>query len=118
MTDPSVDVTQAGSTQYLGTLHAFAAFDWGEEVEIKEMFERASDALTLVGDPYVARLYQQLASRLHLDDWGHNIRRSIAVLEGIYEGVSDQAATYRTEALEIIVILLILTEIILAIFRH
>jgi len=93
--------------------------DLGElNVEVNEMFERASNALTLVGDPYIARLYQQLAIRFHLDEWGKNIRRSISVLEGIYEAVSDQAATYRTEALEIVVVLLILTEILLALFRH
>ena len=37
------------------------------KVEVNEMFERASSALTLVGDPYVARLYQQLSIRFHLD---------------------------------------------------
>ncbi len=88
------------------------------KVEFNEMFERASDALTLVGDPYVARLYQQLAVRFHLEQWGQNIRRSIAVLESIYQAVSDQAATYRAQALEIIVVLLILIEILLAVFRH
>lgn len=88
------------------------------KVEVNEMFERASSALTLVGDPYVARLYQQLAVRFHLDGWGQNIRREISVLEGIYQAVSDQAATYRTEALEITVVILILGEILLAVFRH
>jgi hypothetical protein len=88
------------------------------KVEINEMFERASSALALVGDPYVARLYQQLAVRFHLDGWSQNIRREITVLEGIYQVVSDQAATYRTEALEIIVVILILSEILIAVFRH
>jgi hypothetical protein len=88
------------------------------KVEMNEMFERASSALTLVGDPYVARLYQQLSVRFHLDGWGQNIRREISVLEGIYQVVSDQAATYRTEALEIIVVILILTEIVVAAFFH
>jgi hypothetical protein len=87
-------------------------------VEVNEMFERASSALTLVGDPYVARLYQQLSVRFHLDGWGQNIRREISVLEGIYQAVSNQAATYRTEALEIVVVLLIFFEILLAVFRH
>jgi hypothetical protein len=88
------------------------------KVEVNEMFERASSALTLVGDPYVARLYQQLAVRFHLDGWGQNIRREIAVLEGIYQVVSNQAAAYRMEALETIVVILILTEIVVAFFRH
>lgn len=88
------------------------------KAEVNEMFERATDALTLVGDPYVARLYQQLVSRFHLEQWGQNIRRSISVLEGIYQAVSDQAATFRIEALEIIVVVLIFIEILLAVFRH
>ncbi|MBS0261316.1 MAG: hypothetical protein JSS02_05115 [Planctomycetes bacterium] len=88
------------------------------KAEMNEMFERASDALTLVGDPYIARVFQQLSSRFHLDDWGRNIRRSISVLEGIYQSVSDQVAIYRTEVLEVVVIILILMEILLTIFRH
>ncbi|HTI51854.1 MAG TPA: hypothetical protein VL475_12905 [Planctomycetaceae bacterium] len=52
-----------------------------------EMFERASDALTRVGDPFVARLYQQLAIRFHLEKFPENIRRSLSALGSIYESV-------------------------------
>lgn len=88
------------------------------KVEVNEMLERASGALTLVGDPYLARVYQQIAARFHLDQWGQNIRRSIDVLEGIYRAVSDQAANYRTEALEIVIVILILFELLMAVYRH
>jgi uncharacterized Rmd1/YagE family protein len=40
------------------------------------------------------------------------------VIEGVHAVISDQAATYRTEILEIILILLILTEIVMAVTRH
>lgn len=100
-------------------MHARPLRDLGElKAEVNEMFERASDALTLVGDPFVARLYQQLSIRFHLEQWGKNIQRSISVLESIYKSVSDQAATYRTEALEIIVVVLILVEVVLSFIRH
>jgi hypothetical protein len=100
-------------------MHARSLRDLGElKAEVNEMFERASDALTLVGDPFVARLYHQLSIRFHLEHWGRNIRRSIAVLESIYQAMSDQAAIYRTEALEIIVVVLILVEVLLSLFRH
>ena len=93
--------------------------DLGElKVEVNGMFEQASNALTLVGDPFVARVYQQVATRFHLEEWSTNIRRSISVLEGIYQVVSNQAASYRTEMLEITVVVLILIEILLAVFRH
>jgi hypothetical protein len=87
-------------------------------VEVNEMFERAHGALTLVGDPFVGRAYYHIAARFHLDQWGQDIRRSIDVLQGLYEAVADQASHYRTEALEIIVVLLIFGEILLALFRH
>lgn len=93
--------------------------DLGElNVEVNAMLERASSALTLVGDPYLARVYQLISNRFHLEQWGVNLRRSISVLREIYQVVSDQAATYRTEVLEVVVVVLILTEIILAIWKH
>lgn len=99
--------------------HARRLRDLGAlKVEVNLMFEKASNALTLVGDPYVARVYDQVAARFHLDEWGQNIRRSITVLESIYQVVSNQAASYRAESLEIAVILLIVIEILLAVFRH
>jgi hypothetical protein len=88
------------------------------KVEANFMFEKASSALTLVGDPFVARIYQQVSARFHLDEWGQNIRRSISVLESIYQVVSNQAASYRAETLEITVVLLILIEILMAVIRH
>lgn len=88
------------------------------KAEVNEMFERTSSALTLVGDPYVARVYQQLANRFHLDEWGGNIRRAIDVLEGNYQVVSDQAAIHRGEVLEIVVVILILIEVVMGFWRH
>ncbi|MGQ0636800.1 MAG: hypothetical protein ACT4QC_19495 [Planctomycetaceae bacterium] len=99
--------------------HARPLRDLGElNAEVNEMLERATSAFTLVGDPYLARVYQLLVTRLHLDDWGSNIRQSIAVLEGIYRVLSDQAATYRTEALEIAIVALIVVEIALTLLGH
>jgi len=99
--------------------HARRLRDLGAlKVEVNLMFENARNALTLVGDPYVARVYDQVATRFHLDEWGQNIQRSISVLESIYQVVSNQAASYRAETLEVTVVLLIIIEILLAIFRH
>lgn len=93
--------------------------DLGElNVEVNGMLERTNSALTLVGDPYLARVYHLVSARFHLEEWGANIRRSIAVLQEIYEVVANQAATHRTQVLEVTVIVLILVEIVLAIWRH
>ena len=88
------------------------------KVEANVMLERSSNTLKLVGEPYLSRAYQLLGTRFHLDEWGQNIRRSISVLEGIYQVVIDQASAFRMEILEIIIMLLIVVELALAIARH
>jgi hypothetical protein len=87
-------------------------------VEANGLFERTGNALKLLGDQYLARVYRLAATRFHLKEWERNIQRKLDVAEGVYQIVSDQSASYRTEFLEIIVIFLIMMEIILSILKH
>jgi hypothetical protein len=86
-------------------------------IEANQLFERTSNALKLVGDQYLARVYRLLGTRFHLDDWEKNIQQSLDVAQEAYQVVTDQGTTYRTELLEIIVILLILFEVVLGVLR-
>jgi hypothetical protein len=88
------------------------------KVEANGLFERTGNVLKLVGDQYLARVYRLLGSRFHLSEWERSIQRKLEVIEGVYQVVSDQTATFRTEFMEVIVIALIFLEILLAIFRH
>ncbi len=87
------------------------------KLEANDLFERTGNVLKLVGDPYLARVYRLVSQRFHLESWEHEIERKLEVLEGIYQVVSDQASEFRTEFLELIVVILIMIEIILA-FVH
>jgi len=88
------------------------------KVEANALVERTENVLKLVGDQYLARVYRLLSGRFHLAEWEQSIRRKLEVVEGVYRVVSDQAEHYRTEFLEVIVIVLILTELVVAFFRH
>jgi hypothetical protein len=88
------------------------------KVEANGLFERTGNALKLLGDQYLARVYRLAATRFHLKEWERNIQRKLEVAEGVYQVVSDQAVSYRMEFLEIIVILLITLEIVLTLARH
>lgn len=88
------------------------------KVEANSVFERTGNALKLVGDQYLARAYRLLAARFHLDAWEQSIKRSLDVMESVYRAVSDQTATYRTELLEAIIVLLILFDICMALLGH
>jgi hypothetical protein len=88
------------------------------KVEASGLFERTGNVLKLIGDQYLARVYELLATRFHLRDWQRSIERKLEAVEGVYQVIADQSNTFRMEFLEIVVILLIVLELILAFLRH
>lgn len=83
------------------------------QVDSAMMFEGVNNALKLLGDQYLARVYQLASQRFHLTEWDASIMRKLATLESIYTKLSDRAATRRMEVLEWIIIILIMVSIIL-----
>jgi hypothetical protein len=88
------------------------------KVEANDLFERIGNVLKLVGDPYLARVYRLVASRFYLEAWERSILRKLEVAERVYQVLADQAGALRTEVLEVLVVLLILLELVLAFYRH
>ncbi len=82
------------------------------------LFEGVNNALKLVGDQYLARVYRLAAERMHLPDWDTSILRKLQTAESIYEKLSDQETTRRMEALEWVIILLFAFEIAMTFVRH
>lgn len=76
------------------------------------LHEGFDNALRLVGDDYLARLYRTAAERFHYAEWDRSIDRKLSVLDGIYRRLSDDAGRRRAEALEWIIILLIAVEVV------
>ena len=77
------------------------------------LFEGVNNALKLLGDQYLARVYRLASERFHLAEWDATILRKLETLDSIYEKVSTVAANRRIELLEWIIILLIALEIVL-----
>lgn len=77
------------------------------------LFEGVNNALKLLGDQYLARVYRLAVGRLHIDDWDGSIMRKLNTLESIYQKISDQQSTRRMEVLEWIIIVLIAVSIVL-----
>ncbi len=80
------------------------------------LFESTHNAIKLVGDQYLARIHRLAARRSHLPEWGESIERKLDALQRLYEKLADQQATRRMEAMELIIILLILVSIVLPYF--
>lgn len=82
------------------------------QVESAVLFEGINNALKLLGDQYLARLYEQVTKRYHLDAWDESILRKLRTLESIYAKIEDAQSSARLEFLEWIVIVLIALELI------
>lgn len=73
--------------------------------------EAAGNALKLLGDQYLARVYALTAKRFRIPEWNASINRKISVAENIYEKLTDRQSTRRMEILEWIIIILIAISI-------
>ncbi|HEY2159657.1 MAG TPA: hypothetical protein VGH33_28795, partial [Isosphaeraceae bacterium] len=88
------------------------------EIEATSLFERADNALKLIGDQYLSRVYDLAQDRFHLPEWQQSIRRKLETVGDVYDLLVQQAGGTRMEVLEFVVIALIALEIVLAIVRH
>ncbi|MBK7645389.1 MAG: hypothetical protein IPJ19_20520 [Planctomycetes bacterium] len=77
------------------------------------LYEQVNNALKLIGDQYLARVYRATAGRYRLSEWNAGILRKLETLEDIYEKVHDHANEIRMEVLEWIIIVLIALELVL-----
>lgn len=83
------------------------------QVDSALLFENVNNALKLVGDQYLARLYRIAATRFHLPERDETIGRKLRTLESIYGKLSDHQAGVRADLLEWIIIILIAISIVL-----
>lgn len=88
------------------------------EIEATSLFERADNALKLVGDQYLSRVFDLASTRFHLRDWQQSIRRKLDTVGDVYDLLVHQAGGVRMEVLELVVVILIALEIVLALLRH
>jgi hypothetical protein len=81
------------------------------QVESAMLYESVNNAVSLLGDQWLADVYNLIAERYDLAKWQGSIVHKLASLESIYQKIADEAAARRSELLEMIVILLIALEI-------
>ena len=86
-------------------------------VDMSEMVERVENAVKIVGDFYLARLYQAALRRFRLPSWQESVLRKHGMLAEVNRMLSDGADTRRAEFLEITIIVLIAWEILYALVR-
>lgn len=92
-----------------GMLRRFASVQTDAAVS----FEGVNNAIKLLGNQYLARLYRLTAERLDLPAWQASVQRKLEATESLYQKMSDSTATKRLEVLEWVIIVLIAVSMIL-----
>jgi hypothetical protein len=84
-------------------------------IEVTESTERVDNALKVVGDFYVARIYQGALRRLRIAAWQQSVGEKIRLVEKAYDLAKGEVEIRRSTMLELIVIVLIVLELVAAI---
>jgi hypothetical protein len=84
------------------------------QLESAVLFEQVTNALKLVGEQFLARVYRVASQHFRLAEWDVSIGRKLATLDSIYAKTADRAARRRLEVLEWIIIVLIALSTILS----
>jgi len=86
-------------------------------LDVESMVERVHNAFKVGGDIYLAKLHTRTAERLGLRGWEESVQRKLDVLELRYSLLLERVRTARSELLETTIVLLIVLEIVLALFQ-
>src|SRR5271154_6429175 len=85
-------------------------------VELTEFAERVDNALKVIGDFYLARVYESAVRRLRIRAWQSSVDAKQALLAQAYGLVRGENGDRRSTVLELVVIALIVVELLLALF--
>ena len=86
-------------------------------IELSEFIERIENALKIVGDVYLARVYEGAVTQLRINQWTEQVTRKHRLLQQTYGLLKGEVDTSRALTLEVMVVVLILLEIVMALAR-
>lgn len=89
----------------------------GIRTDVSLVRERIYNALKLVGDAYLARVYEEARRKVGAEKHEGTVRDQLATLTDIYTVLNNQAQAARAESLEMIIILLIAIEVVMGLLR-
>ena len=121
--DESIDDHHDAAYKAFSTKKGYAKFNTSQgalaqlTVDSTNLAMNVTNAINLIGDPTLVRIYEIASSRFRLRELEQNIEKKIRVLEGIYQKYTDRSDARRELALELVIVLLITFEVIQGIFK-
>jgi hypothetical protein len=83
-------------------------------MELTEFTERVDNAIKSVGDFYLTRIYLAAIHRFRVPEWRESVEAKLGLVGRAYGLLKGEVEVWRTQTLEIIVVLLILFEVVAA----
>ena len=83
-------------------------------LEMSEFFERVENSLKIIGDFYLARVYESAVERLRIPAWRESVTRKQKILGDIYDWLKGEVDTARSLTLEVAIVILIVIELLVA----
>lgn len=85
--------------------------------DITETVERVENALKVTNDVYLARIYTAALELFREQAWQRGIERKLGILRETYAMLNSETQAARMELLEIAVVVLIVAELMIGLFR-
>lgn len=86
--------------------------------EATELTEKVDNALQVVEDVYLARVYSAALETLRVPSLSASVDRKLTIVRDTYAALYDEASSRRAELLEIAIVLLIVIEVALTLSRY
>ena len=90
---------------------------YGLVAEVTELTERVENSLQVTQDVYLARVYGAALELFRVPRLSEAVDRKLAIIRDTYTALYDEASSRRAELLELAIVLLIVFEIVLALFK-
>ncbi|PTL79627.1 hypothetical protein [Vitiosangium sp. GDMCC 1.1324] len=86
-------------------------------VNLNEFIERVENSLKIIGDFYLAKVYEAAVKRMRIPSWQGSVTRKQQLLAQTYGLLKGEVDTDRSHTLELTVVMLIVLEIVFAVVR-
>lgn len=109
--------TWAWTSLFLSPYRRLARRTLATVLEISEFVERAENSLKVIGDVYLAKVYEAASEQFRVPAWQRSVTRKQGIIAQVYGLLKGEVDTDRALTLEATIVLLIVVEIVLAFFK-
>ena len=124
------DLLDSKLTHLYDSIEAKRASNWGNNynriyeesssryIEFIEFLEKVENSLKVVGDFYLATIYRGATRRFRIPDWQNSVTRKMNILAQVSNLLQGEINMRKSHWMEITIILLILYEILMAVWNR